>query len=130
MKQKAAMPKWTKAPDELVAAFTKAASEIPGASVRKMFGYPAAFLAGNMFAGIFQEGVIVRLPQETREGLVEQGGRPFEPMPGRVMKEYVVLPENMVRSPHLLHDWIGEAASYARTLAPKAVKATKPSSRA
>lgn len=119
--KKKGMPKWTKAPEELAAAFTKAAEAVPGAVVRKMFGYPAAFLSGNMFAGIFQDGVIVRLPQEMREALVEQGGRSFEPMPGRVMKEYVVLPENMARSPQLLHDWIGESASFARTLPPKAV---------
>jgi TfoX/Sxy family transcriptional regulator of competence genes len=118
--KKRAMPKWTKAPESPVAAFAKAAESVPGATVRKMFGYSAAFLAGNMFAGIFQSSVIVRLPQETREGLVEEGGRPFEPMPGRVMKEYVVLPEKVVRWAPLLHDWIGEAASYARTLPPKA----------
>ncbi len=128
--KKRAMPKWTKAPESLVAAFTKAAEAVPGATVRKMFGYPAAFLAGNMFAGIFQSSVIVRLPQEIREGLVEEGGRPFEPMPGRVMKEYVVLPANMARSAQLLHDWIGEAASYARTLPPKAAAAKKPARRA
>jgi TfoX/Sxy family transcriptional regulator of competence genes len=73
--KKPAMPKWTKAPERLVADFTKAAQAVPGAAVRKMFGYPAAFLAGNMFAGIFQDSVIVRLPQETREGLAEQGGK-------------------------------------------------------
>jgi TfoX/Sxy family transcriptional regulator of competence genes len=128
--KKRAMPKWTKAPESLVADFTKAAEAVPGANVRKMFGYPAAFLAGNMFAGIFQNSVIVRLPPETREGLVEEGGRPFEPMPGRVMKEYVVLPENMVRSARLLHDWLGEAASYARSLPPKAAALRKPTRRA
>lgn len=128
-KPKAVMPKWTKAPESLVVAFTEAASRVPGASVRKMFGYPAAFLAGNMFAGVFQNSVIVRLPQETREGLVEEGGRPFEPVPGRVMKEYVVLPENMVRSAHLFHAWIDEAASYARLLPPKAAALKRPSRR-
>lgn len=128
--KKRAMPKWTKAPEGLVAAFTRAAEAVPGASVRKMFGYPAAFLSGNMFAGIFQEHTIARLPQETREALIEQGGRPFEPLPGRVMKEYVVLPEKVTRSRRLLEDWISEAASYARFLPPKADRSKKPRRRA
>jgi TfoX/Sxy family transcriptional regulator of competence genes len=119
------MPHFTKAPESLVAAFTKAAEGVTGASQRTMFGYPAAFLSGNMFAGVFQDTVIVRLPQELREALIEQGGRPFEPMPGRVMKEYVVLPANTGRSPKLLHDWMDEAASYARTLPPKAAAAAR-----
>jgi TfoX/Sxy family transcriptional regulator of competence genes len=121
MEKRPTLPKFTKAPESLVAAFTKAAEGVPGAAVRTMFGYPAAFLSGNMFAGVFRDTAIVRLPQELREALVDQGGCPFEPMPGRVMKEYVVLPRNMVRSARLLHDWMDEAASYARTLAPKAV---------
>ena len=114
------MPKWTKAPEALVAAFTKAAEAVPGAAVRKMFGYPAVFLEGNMFAGIFQSSVILRLPQEAREELIENGGEPFEPMPGRVMREYVVLPPQFVRSPQLLGGWLAKAASHARTLPPKA----------
>ncbi len=128
--KKRAMPKWTKAPESLVADFTKAAGRVPDAAVRMMFGYPAAFLAGNMFAGIFQDKVILRLPQETRKAIAGQGGRPFEPMPGRVMKEYVVLPEKVVGSAQLLDDWIGEAASYARTLPPKAAAAKKTKKRA
>jgi TfoX/Sxy family transcriptional regulator of competence genes len=129
-KPKAAILKWTKAPEGLVAAFTKAAEAVPGAAVRKMFGYPAAFLAGNMFAGIFQSSVMLRLSQEARDELIENGGEPFEPMPGRVMKEYVVLPPQFVRSPRLLDGWLGKAASYARTLPPKAGAAKKSSRRA
>ena len=114
------MPKWTKAPESLVAAFTKAAEAVPGATIRKMFGYPAAFLSGNMFAGTFQNSLILRLPQEARDELIENGGRPFEPMPGRVSKNYVALPPQFVQSPPLLGGWLAKAASHARTLPPKA----------
>ncbi|HEV2063621.1 MAG TPA: TfoX/Sxy family protein [Thermoanaerobaculia bacterium] len=128
-KTKRAMPKWTKAPEGLVAGFTKAAEAVPGAAVRQMFGYPAAFLSGNMFAGIFQSSVMLRLPEEARDELIENGGEPFEPIPGRIMKEYVVLPPQFVRSPRLLDGWLAKAASHARTLPPKAAATRKPTSR-
>ena len=58
-----------------------------------MFGQLSAFVNGNMFMGIFGEDVLVRLPEEDREKVLGAGGRVFEPMPGRPMREYVVLPE-------------------------------------
>ncbi len=115
-----AKPEWTALPERVVDAFTKAAESVSGVAVRQMFGHPAAFLEGNMFAGIFQNCVILKLPEQMREGLVEQGGRPFEPEPGQVMREYVVLPESVALLAQLLDDWISEAASYARILPPKA----------
>lgn len=119
------MPKWTKAPESLIATFTKAVEAVPGAAVRKMFGYPAAFLSGNMFAGTFQSSVILRLPQEARDEIIENGGRPFEPMPGRVSKNYVALPKQFAESPRLLEGWLAKAASHARTLPPKAAAKRK-----
>src|SRR6185312_16172152 len=46
-------PNWEKAPAELADRFTATVSAMPGAQVRKMFGYPAGFVNGQMFIGIF-----------------------------------------------------------------------------
>ena len=47
---------------------------------------------GNMFAGLFRDRLILKLPQPVRMKLFElPGAAPFEPMPGRVMGEFVVL---------------------------------------
>lgn len=35
---------------------------------RRMFGYPAGFVNGNMFAGLFEESVVVRVPGGTDTG--------------------------------------------------------------
>ena len=123
-----AMPKWRAAPEALVRRFSEAIQTVPEAQVRKMFGYPAAFLNGNMFTGLFQEAMFLRLSPEDRASLLKQGhAKPFEPMPGRPMREYVVLPPAIVSSDADLHGWLEKARTYACSLPAKgpAVKAAK-----
>src|SRR5439155_3377037 len=55
---------WKKSPPELIAAFEKAKPSGPSVTARPMFGYPALFLNGNMFAGTYQDKIIVRLGAE------------------------------------------------------------------
>lgn len=82
-----AMPAFTKAPAALVETFRRAIAELPDAEPRQMFGYPAAFAKTQMFASLFQDKMILRLSEADREALVRKGARPFEPMPGRPMRE-------------------------------------------
>ena len=51
---------------------------------------------------------------EARDELIENGGELFEPMPGRVMRGYVVLPPQFVGSPQLLDCWLAKAAKARR----------------
>ena len=51
---------WKKSPPELIAAFEKAKPADPSVTSRPMFGYPALFLKGNMFAGTYQDKIVVR----------------------------------------------------------------------
>jgi TfoX/Sxy family transcriptional regulator of competence genes len=89
-----------------------------------MFGMPAAFLNGNMFAGLHEQRFIVRLsPDDLKEALENKGAAPFEPMPGRPMREYVVVPPSAVTVPADLDRWLGLAFGYATSLEPKAKKA-------
>ncbi len=120
------MPKWKPAPESAVRTFYDAVEELEGVEVRKMFGYPAAFANGNMFAGLFQESFVLKLPDSLHRDFVEKhGAQPFAPMPGRVMREYAVASRDVVRSPVLLGTWLGHALSYVRTLPPKASAAKK-----
>jgi len=48
------MPKWTKAPPELVARFALLIEGVRGSQMRKMFGYPAAFAQGHLFGLMHQ----------------------------------------------------------------------------
>jgi len=89
---------------------------------RPMFGCPAYFTGGNMFAGVWQDTVMLRLPEDQRALAHTAGATPFEPMPGRPMKEYVALPASMVEDPAKAADWVGRAAAYAASLPPKQKK--------
>ena len=114
---------WTKAPPELVELFYAALPEDPAVERRKMFGYPCAFVNGNMFTGVFAELIMVRLPDQQRaELLAIEGAAPFEPMAGRPMKEYVVLPESVLRNERALKGWIDKAFLSAASLPPKSPK--------
>jgi TfoX/Sxy family transcriptional regulator of competence genes len=87
---------------------------------RKLFGYPSAFANGNMFAGLFQESLVLRLPEAERAKFLKlKGAHPFEPMAGRPMREYVVVPDAMLKSSRQLRGWLAKSYDYARTLPPK-----------
>ena len=117
--------KWQKSPQELVDLF---ASVMPGppAVQRQMFGYPAGFVNGNMFMGLFQDQMILRLSEDGRQELIRKhGAKAFEPMPGRPMKEYVALPRTLMRDRKELTGWVSRALEYGGSLKPKS-KAKKP----
>ena len=94
-----ASPQFTKSPPELVARFDGAAARHPAAERRKMFGYPALFVGGNLATGLFADTWMVRLGPADLEALVAMpGAGPFTPMPGRTMKGYATLSPTTPRS--------------------------------
>lgn len=109
-----------KTPDELAARFASATEGIPGVERRKMFGYPAAFVNGNLVTGLHGESWHVRVPDEDQEELRSIGGSPFAPMPGRPMRGYVVLPPAVLENGPALREWIDRAVAFGRSLPPKA----------
>ena len=114
---------WRRSPEALVALFGEALPDDPRIERRKMFGYPCAFVNGNMFAGLHQEDFILRLSETDRTRAKEQDGvRTFEPMPGRSMREYVVLPDAILADRRKLSAWMRRALDYAGGLPAKAKK--------
>jgi hypothetical protein len=111
---------WTKAPPELAERFTASVSRMPGAEVRKMFGYPAGFANGHLFTGIFAESWFVRLPDDQRAELAAAGGTVFSPMPGRPMREYLVLPDALAANAEAAEPWVQRALAFVSELPPKA----------
>ena len=112
---------WRKSPEWLVEAFAELVpDDDPRVERRKMFGYPCAFAADNMFIGLHQENMLMRLPEGDRERFLEQYQTEiFQPFPGRLMKEYVVIPHELVRRPEELEPWIRRSLAYAASVPPK-----------
>ncbi len=118
------MPKFTPASQAVVALFQAAIEGLPEVEQRKMFGYPCAFVRGQMLIGVFQDRIMLRLSEADRaEFLKLPGARPFEPMPGRPMREYVELPPEVLNSPAAVKRWMKRGLAYVETLPPKARKA-------
>ncbi len=115
--------KWTKSPPALVARLDALLCHAPAAERRQMFGYPCAFLQGNMFTGLFQESMLFRLsPADKAEFLKLPGAALFEPIKGRVMSEYVTVPEAMLADETALTSWLSRSLAYAGSLPPKQKK--------
>ena len=119
------MPKFTKSPDELVRLFERALKDFPMTTQRKMFGYPCAFVNGNMFTGLFQDEMFLRLSDEDRAAIRKQYDTSlFEPMTGRLMRQYVLVPHYVLKSPRLLRTWLTKGMEHAKALQPKKQRTT------
>jgi hypothetical protein len=76
-----------------------------------------------MAAGLFGDSWWVRLPEDRLAAVLASGeGRPFEPMPGRPMKGYAVLPSTVVDDDRAIEAWVGRALAFTATLPAKAPK--------
>ncbi len=111
------MPKPAKA---AVALFESLVPQRPGVTRRPVFGQPAAFVDGNMFFAVFGEDLIVRLSEDDRATAAKEfGGTSFEPMAGRPMREYVVLPAKLLADTKATQGWVTRAVEYAMRLPKK-----------
>ena len=119
--------KWQKAPEELKVMIERVMEGID-CEKRPMFGYPAFFINGNMFAGLFQSSLFIRLSPAQVTDLTQKHATisPLEPMPGRPVKEYFVIPEALYRREEAVRTIAAEAAAYMSTLATKAPKRKEP----
>jgi TfoX/Sxy family transcriptional regulator of competence genes len=119
------MPTFRKSPPELIARFDELATLTGDADRKQMFGYPSCVLRGNMFMALHEDSLILRLAETDRaEFLSRYGAELFEPMPGRPMKEYVVVPPALVGGDEV-DDWVRRSRAYAEQLPAKAAKARK-----
>ena len=70
-----------------------------GAKRGQMFGMPILKVRDKVFAGTFGDAMTFRLgPEDLERALKAKGVEPFEPMKGRRMKEWVLVPVEHSRS--------------------------------
>jgi TfoX/Sxy family transcriptional regulator of competence genes len=112
--------KMPKPDEESKAYFRSLVPDDPRVEVKPMFGNLAAFVNKNMFLALFGSTVAVRLSQEDQLELLKvKGTGPFEPMPGRPMKDYVTLPESWRKQRAKAEPWVERSLNHAAALPPK-----------
>ncbi|MCX6371852.1 MAG: TfoX/Sxy family protein [Actinobacteria bacterium] len=119
--------KWRKPQEDLIRLLHDAIPEGQAPVESKpMFGGPCYWTGGNMFAAVHQESLFVRLGEKDRADLLAQpGAHLFEPMEGRPMREYVVVPAGMLADREALRGWMAKGLAYAASLPPKEKKPLK-----
>lgn len=111
--------------DDAKMAFTKLVPDGPKVTLRPMFGNLAAFVNGNMFAGLFGEDLFVRLSEDESAKIRKQGGHDFAPMAGRPMKGYVTVPSTWRSKPEPVKAWIKLALEQTGRMPAKSPTAKK-----
>jgi TfoX/Sxy family transcriptional regulator of competence genes len=98
----------------------------PRINLRAMFGNDAAFVNGNMFAGLFGRDLFVRLPEQDQKVLLkEKGAARFTPIEGRPMGGYIVIPSAWRAHPERASEWVAKSAAWASGLPAKTPKKSK-----
>ena len=70
--------------------------------------------------GLHNDRIVLRLDEKERESFIrENNAEIFEPTPGRKMREYVVVPENLLTDTGSLKAWGEKSYKYASQLKPK-----------
>jgi TfoX/Sxy family transcriptional regulator of competence genes len=90
-----------------------------------MFGNLSAFVNGNMFMGVYGDDLFVRLSETQQSELLKhKGAGPFEPMPGRPMTGYIIMPRSWREDQTSnVKKWVAHSLEFAAKLPPKKKKA-------
>ena len=89
-----------------------------------MFGADVWFVNGNMFMGVFGEGIFLRLSDEDGLSIKKEipGAGVFSPTESTVMREYVSIPSSSLDDAEKLDRWIGRSYGLVNTLPVKVPK--------
>ncbi|MFC1553706.1 TfoX/Sxy family protein [candidate division KSB1 bacterium] len=85
---------------------------------RKMFGCPVYFVNTNMFAGVFEDQIFLRLSEKDREEIKDEydESQHFDPLGGKPMREYIVIPDQLYNNTAEFTIWLNRSYDYANSL--------------
>src|ERR1700724_3356515 len=108
-------------PAEKIALYEKAVATLPGVE-RKGAANPFTALNANMFSllSAVTETMALRLPKDEREDFLKKYKSKLFELNGAVMKEYVTVPDALLRNTKELQKYMTVSYEYAKTLKPKA----------
>src|SRR5262252_5971387 len=118
---------WVKIPKENHPLFRDCLPRDPRVSTVNMFGGVAARVNGQMFAGLFARGAVVKLSEtDQKAALAIDGATMFDPMGnGRVMRDTVFLPESVMEERDELRAWLRKALDFTASLPAKKTRSSK-----
>jgi TfoX/Sxy family transcriptional regulator of competence genes len=89
---------------------------------RKGTANPYTSLNGNMFTLLYQSRLAIRLPENKREEFLKKHKTTLFEAYGTVMKEYVAVPDALLKNTKELQKYLDASYEYAKTLKPKPTK--------
>ncbi len=105
-------------PTEQEALYDKLIATVPGIE-RKGDTNPYTSLNGNMFTLLHQSKLAIRLSDEDREKFLKKYKTGLFEAYGTVMKEYVAVPDSLLKNTKELKKYLDLSYEYAKTLKPK-----------
>jgi TfoX/Sxy family transcriptional regulator of competence genes len=116
-------PKKSPIPAEKIALYEKVLTTIPGIE-RKGADNPYTSLNGNMFSLLLSPTgrMALRLSSDEREQFLKKYKTTLFEAYGAVMKEYVTVPQALLRNTRELQKYLALSYAYAKTLKPKTAK--------
>ena len=107
---------------EKVALYDQLIATIPKIE-RKGAANPYTSVNGNMFTLLHQSRTLaIRLPEDQREQFLKKYKTTLFEAYGAVMKEYVTVPDSLLKKTKELRKYFEASYEYAKTLKPKATK--------
>ena len=93
---------------------------------RKGIKLPYTSFNGHMFTFLSESGTLaIRLPENERESFLIQYNSSLMESQGTIMKEYVAVPESLLKNTNELKKYLDMSYEYAKTLKPKDLKKSK-----
>jgi hypothetical protein len=118
-------PKKSNAPADKVELYEKLVATNPDV-IRKGATHPYTSLNGNMFSYLHPSGsVALRLPPDERERFLKKYKTKLFEAYGIVQKEYVAVPDDLLKKTSELQKYFDASYRYAQTLKAKPGKASK-----
>jgi hypothetical protein len=105
--------------EQIETRITKIISSWENTGQKKMFGGVCHLYNGNMFCGVYQDFLILRLGEENgKKALSLPHTRPFD-ITGRPMKGWVMVAQDGFQADHILAGWLNQARDFASSLPSK-----------
>lgn len=111
-------------PEDKPELYQRLVRRIPNLEIKSNFGFPYTPHNEHMFSLLTKNGFVgIRLPQDQREAFLEKYDNCLYQLEhGRFLKEYVTVPDNLLKDNTDLTTYLESGLNYTKTLKSKPTK--------